>query len=258
MRAITPNRSGRPQPSMESRVAVVTGAGSGIGLATVEELLSAGLTVAATDLDPEPLSALVEAWGEDRIYVGAMNVIERTSIDRSAAAILEVFGRVDILVNSAGVFEPTPALTMDETSMLHLLNVNLCGMLRCTAVFGAIMADQKEGRIINIASLSGVAGAALGSVYAASKGGVIAASRSAARELADKGITVNVVLPGYCDTPMLVSNKALVEHFVVPRIPLKRVASADEVAETILFLATCRTNYMTGSILTIDGGIHAG
>lgn len=242
----------------QGRRAVVSGAGKGIGRAAVRGLAAAGFRVAATDLEPVPLDVFGVEPGAEEILSLAMDVSDRASVDRAAVEVGNAWGGVDLLVNNAGVFAQTPALTMDEESMLHLLQVNLCGTLRCTAAFGGLMSAQGGGRIVNIASISGITGAALASVYAASKAGVLAATRSAARELAAAGIVVTALAPGYCETAMLAPHKELVERFVVPRIPLGRVASAEEVAEWVVFLATCATGYQTGGVITLDGGISSG
>ena len=238
------------------KVAVVTGAARGIGRAVVEWLVSRGFDLAATDLDPSPPGP--EAAGDARVLRLAMDVTDAEAIVRASRVIVAELGRVDLLVNNAGVFARTPACDLREDTMTRILDVNLGGTLRCTSVFGALMADYGGGRIVNIASVSGLTGAALASVYAASKGGIIAATRSAARELADRGITVCALAPGYCDTDMLGPERATVDRLVTPRIPKRRVASASEVAEMVGLLATASTDYITGSVVTMDGGITSG
>lgn len=224
-----------------SRVAVVTGAAGGLGSAIVRALRSARFQVVATD-------------------VAEMDVTDPAAVQAVASGL----ERVDVLVNAAGVFARTPALGWDEGAALRMVQVNLLGALRCTAAFGAVMARQPaprrgpRGRIVNVSSVSGLTGAAVGSVYAATKAGLIAATRSAARELAPHGIVVNAVAPGFCDTEMLAADRALVQAFTVPRIPLRRLGRPDEVAEAVRFLATCRTDYLTGAVLTLDGGLSVG
>jgi len=247
----------RENKKTDAPIVVVTGAGSGIGSAVVHGLLEYGCHAAASDISLPALRALEESVkNTGRLHVFEMDVGSRASVEKTAQDIRERFGGVDVLVNNAGIIRRTPVLRMEEEDMREILNVNLQGTLRCTAVFGSIMARRGQGRIINISSVSGLGGAALASVYAASKAGIIAATRSAARELADKGITVNAVAPGYCDTPMMASDKKMIETFVVPKIPVKRTARPEEVAEVVVFLATCKTGYLTGSIITMDGGIN--
>lgn len=234
---------------------MVTGASRGIGAAVVRGLLNAGLDVVATDREPIPPEGPVQGR---HVVARAMDVADRAAVDRIAAEVEETFGRLDVLVNNAGIFRQTPALRLDEDLLQRIVDVNLCGTLRCTAAFGSIMARHGGGRIINMASISGLGGAALASVYAATKGGMIAATRSAARELAPHGIVVNAVAPGYCDTAMMTQHKALIERFMVPHIPLRRVATVDDVTEVVVFLATSASTYMTGSVFTLDGGISSG
>jgi 3-oxoacyl-[acyl-carrier protein] reductase len=242
-----------------SRVAVITGAAGGIGAAVVTRLLRAGLRVAATDLSIETLRRSPAGDAEDSVLrCFAFDVAEPDQVNTAARAIDEAFGRVDVLVTCAGIFDRTPALRPSADLIDRILSVNLQGALYCTAAFGPIMARGGSGRIIHISSVSAVTGAALAGAYAASKAGLVAATRSHARELARHGIAVNAILPGFCDTPMAASGRAMLERFTVPRVPLGRLAHPDEVAEVAEFLATCRTSYLTGATITIDGGLGIG
>ncbi|MEK7705232.1 MAG: SDR family oxidoreductase [Myxococcota bacterium] len=253
----------RPAPQPEgseprgepTRVAVVTGAARGIGRAIVDDLALAGLHVVATDRDLVGIEGIVH---ERVVAAQAMDVTDAAEVERCATSVVARFGRIDVLVNNAGVFHQTPALAIDEANLREILDVNLAGALRCTAAFGRVMARNGGGRIINIASVSAITGAALACVYAASKAGLIAATRSAARELAPHGITVNAVAPGYTDTAMLTPYKALVERFAAGRIPLARFATPTDVAEVVTFLATAPGGYLTGSVITLDGGMSSG
>jgi NAD(P)-dependent dehydrogenase (short-subunit alcohol dehydrogenase family) len=245
---------------MTQRVAVVTGAAGGIGAAVVARLLENQYAVVATDVDAGALEELLRlhaAKGE--LCVCPMDVTNVESVRKvREEVVLARFGRVDALVNNAGTFCRTPALMIEEERMQCILNINLMGVLRCTSIFGCAMAHNGGGRIVHVASIAGVTGAALASVYAASKAGVIAAAQSAARELAPRKIAVNVVAPGFCDTPMLGPERATVERFTVPRIPAGRVARPEEVAEAVWFFACFPTPYLTGCVLTLDGGLSVG
>jgi 3-oxoacyl-[acyl-carrier protein] reductase len=242
-----------------SRVAVVTGAGGGIGRELVAGLLGLGFSVAATDVDSEALAGFhVSDDQSPRLDRIVMDVCDRAQAQRVAETVCSTRGGVDVLINNAGLFRKSSLLAQDDTIARRIIDVNLIGAMICMSVFGAVMSRRRLGRIINIASIAGITGAVISPAYAASKAGLIAATRSAARELADHGITVNAIAPGYCDTPMLAPDKEMVQAFTVPRIPMKRVASPAEVAEVALFLATCRTTYMAGSVLTLDGGLHVG
>lgn len=236
----------------EIRVALVTGADGGIGRSVVRALREAGLQVVATD------RRFGESGHSDPDVIRhPMDVTRPESVQRVARRLAEEQGRLDVLVNSAGVFERTPVLALDEEALHRVLEVNLCGTLRCIAHLGALMAEGGGGRIINIASISALTGAPLGSVYAASKAGVVAVTRSLVRELAPRNIWVCAVLPGFCETPLLVEDP-LFRQFVLPRIPAGRLARPEEVAEVVRFLATCQTDYLSGAMVTVDGGLSVG
>ena len=210
-------------------VAVVTGSAGTLGRAIVTALRESNFTVVATD-------ARVPEEG-DRRKVPAdlwlpLDVRRMQTIERAKEVVIEKYGRVDVLVNNAGVFLRAHAVTLDEKKLEEILDVNLKGTLRCTAVFGAHMAQKGGGRVVNIASLGGErgSGSPLATAYAASKGGVIAATASLARELGPHGIRVNAVAPG--------------------RI--------EDIVELVAFLATCPFDYVNGTTLRADGGFSAG
>jgi NAD(P)-dependent dehydrogenase (short-subunit alcohol dehydrogenase family) len=238
-----------------ARVAIVTGAAGGIGVAVVAALLSRGMRVVATDIRLERLDSLGDHPGLTR---HALDVTVAKEVYAVADRVFAEHGRMDALVTAAGVFARTPATALDEQVMRQILSVNLEGALRCTSAMGARMAEAGGGRIVHVASVSAVGGAALASVYAASKAGLIAAARSAARELGPRGVRVNVVSPGIIDTEMLAPDRALAERFVIPRIPAGRLGLSSEVADLIAFLATTAPDYMTGSVMTLDGGLTVG
>ena len=241
------------------RVAVVTGAAGGLGSAITQTLLLNNFKVVATDLQDKLAGIKDQTYANHpNLSMIAMNVGERSSVEEAYKQILSIHSRVDVLINNAGIFERTPIPTLSESALERIINVNLSGTLRCMSVFSRAMIQQKEGRIINIASIAAERGAALASVYSAAKAGVVAATYSAAREFSDSGITVNAVLPGYCDTPMLLEEKALVERFILPKIPKGRLGNPDEIGEVVLFLATCKADYLTGSVIRMDGGMTVG
>jgi 3-oxoacyl-[acyl-carrier protein] reductase len=242
----------------EPGVAVVTGAAGGIGRAVVRRLLDAGLRVVATDVSEEALRELAQAReAQPRLACEVMDVADVDSIRAAAARVDAAFHRVDVLVTCAGVFQQISALKDDAAAVERVLRVNLTGTLHTTTHFGALMA-RTGGRIVHVSSIAGHTGAALAGPYAASKAGMVALTQSHARELAPHGISVNAVLPGYVDTAMAAPMRATLHQFVVPRIPLRRFAQPDEVAEVIGFLATCKTQYLTGAAIPIDGGLHVG
>jgi NAD(P)-dependent dehydrogenase (short-subunit alcohol dehydrogenase family) len=239
-----------------AKVAVVTGAGGGIGRAISAALLGRGFVVVATDSSSAALDGLPD--GPGRLIRQRMDVRCRAEVEAVAGRLAADPGGVSVLVSNAGVFRKGPLLGLDEAATRDVVDVNLLGTLWCLSAFGSVMAQRGAGRIITIASIAGVTGAALSVAYAASKAGVIAATRSAARELGSRGVSVVAVAPGPCDTPMLAADRILVERFVVPRVPLGRVAQPEEVAEVVAFLAASDTSYFNGAVLTFDGGLHVG
>lgn len=242
----------------EYRVAVVTGAAGGIGRALLDRLLRAGWRVAALDHDEAALAELATSVAPAYLRCFPVDVGDAAQVAAAAAAVDTELSRVDALVTCAGVFARTPALRPDPALFERVLRVNLQGVANATASFGALMARAKTGRIVHVASAAAHSGAALAGAYAASKAGVVALTKSHARELADVGIAVNAVLPGFVDTPMTAPNRAMLERFVLPRVPVGRLGQADEIAEVVEFLMTCRSGYLTGATILVDGGLHAG
>ncbi len=240
----------------EPLVAVVTGAAGGIGAAVAARLALRGMRVVAMDIDADRLR---EACGEGgaSMHPLVVDVSDPAAVERAAEDVVTALGPAAVLVSSAGVFARTPALGSYE-AMHRLLAVNLEGAVYLTRAFGSQMATRGYGRIVHVASIAASTGAAAASVYAASKAGLVALTRSHARELAGLGIAVNAVLPGYTRTAMTAADEGMLDVFVVPRIPLKRLAMPDEIAEVVELLATCETPYLTGAAIEIDGGLHVG
>jgi 3-oxoacyl-[acyl-carrier protein] reductase len=245
----------------EPRAAVVTGAAGGIGAAVVVRLRARGMPVAALDSSADRLAALRAKLADSdgpplRTY--AVDVGDAAALLAVAEQVASAFGNPAALVTSAGIFARTPAFGGRAGRAEEILRTNLSGVLHATAAFGPLLARGGGGRIVHVASIAAVTGAALGAAYAASKAGVVAVTRSHARELAADGIAVNAVLPGYVDTAMAAPERAALMRFVVPRVPLKRLAEPDEIAEVVAFLATCSTPYLTGAALIVDGGQTCG
>jgi len=237
-------------------VAVVTGAAGGIGAAVAARLALRGMRVVAIDIDEERLTASC-GEGAAQMHPLVVDVSDPDAVARAADDVATALGPAAILVSSAGVFARTPALGPSD-AMRRILAVNLEGAVHLTRSFGAHMVKRGHGRIVHVASIAASTGAAAASVYAASKAGLVALTRSHARELAGHGIAVNAVLPGYTRTAMTAPDEGMLDVFVVPRIPLKRLAVPDEIAEVVEMLATCATPYLTGAAIEVDGGLHVG
>lgn len=236
----------------------MTGAGRGLGRAVVRALAEAGADIALLARSAEELAEAareVEALGR-RALALPTDVTDEQAVEEAAEAVLEDFGRVDVLVNNAGIAKVGPLLDLDLAALRQVLDVNVVGMFLCCRAFGAHMVAAQYGRIINLASISGLEGDADLSAYSASKGAVIAFTRAMAAEWARHGVTVNALAPGYFRTGL--NENALDDPVVgtklLRRIPLRRVGRPEELGPLVTYLASDASAFMTGSILVIDGG----
>jgi len=246
---------------LAGRVALVTGAGRGIGAAIASQLAADGAVVAVCDRDPETARATADAvsaaGGGTAVAIG-MDVTDPASIKRAVTEVQERLGPIDILVNNAGIDVIAPFLDSTESDWRRVVAVNLEGTIRCTREVVAGMAERHSGTVISIASDAGKVGSSGEAVYSATKGGIIAFSKTLARELAASGITVNCVCPGPTDTALLgqmaEANPRLRES-LERGIPLRRVAQPEEIAGAVAFLAGPRAAYITGQALSVSGGL---
>jgi 3-oxoacyl-[acyl-carrier protein] reductase len=242
-----------------SPVAIVTGAARGIGFSTATELARKGFRIALADVDEAALDVAGQRIGE--LGVGWMLLAGDTSdfvgVQRDAALVLERFGRMDVLVNNAGMSQPRRLLDITEQEWDRTIDVNLKSCFNwCKAVAPAMLA-RGAGRVVNVSSVSARTGGAASAVskfaYCASKAGVLGLTRGLAKELAPH-ITVNAVCPGSIETGMTSALIASNREAIVQSIPLGRVGTPEDVAAVIVFLATVEPNYLTGEIIDVDGG----
>lgn len=237
---------------------LITGAAGGIGLATVHRFLTRGCKVFAADLSEEGLGELqrkfAEPAGRGALVPVKLDLSSPNDIERALAVMQSEAADVDILINCAGIFQITPFLQMHDEQFMAVLNVNLLGAFRVAQAAARSMAPRKRGRIINVGSIAGLKGAPGAAHYAASKGALRALSATMAVELAAHNIQVNLVTPGYVDTPMLGESSNALRALAAWRVPMKRLASPDDVAEVICMLALLDTPYLTGSEVVVDGG----
>jgi 3-oxoacyl-[acyl-carrier protein] reductase len=231
--------------------AIVTGGNRGIGRAVVETFVAAGARVAAMARSPEPPDSNGAA-----IFSIAVDVRDRSSVERAVAAAEEKLGPIDVLVNAAGIIERTPFLDLTEQRWQEVIETNLGGMFRMSQVVAASMIRRRSGRIINIASNNALGGSPGHQAYDASKAGVVGLTRSMAVELAPHGVWVNAVAPGWTRTDMAMAalGQPGEEDRVCRELPSRRIAEPRDIAEAVLWLATETTRFMVGSILVIDGG----
>lgn len=246
---------------LTGKVALVTGASSGIGRASALALSEQGakVVVAARRLDRlQALVAEIKNHGKDALAV-QMDVLKKSDIDNAVASTVKTFGRLDILLNNAGVGTLSPALEMTEEIWDQVLNTNLRAYFLVAQAAGREMVKNKWGRIISIASiLSGGVGTGMsGAVsYCASKGGVVAMTEALADEFALQGITVNAIGPGFIETEMTKQVQDMPDFYkaLLARIPMARFGKAEEIAAVVAFLASNEASYTTGATLYVDGG----
>ncbi len=243
---------------LTGKVAVVTGASRGIGRAISEMLARQGALVALTDVLGDAVGQaaheVVASGGKAEGY--AMDVTDTAGVQATIGKILERHSRVDILVNNAGIVRDNVALRLKREDWDVVLNVNLSGTFTCTQAVLRAMMRQRGGRIINISSVVGQMGNAGQSNYAASKAGIIGFSKSLARELAVRGITVNVVAPGLIDTDMTRGLPESVRNEWASKVPIGRLGTADDVASAVCFLATDEASYISGQVLAVNGAMY--
>ena len=243
---------------MPSTVAIVTGAGRGIGEAIARRLARDGARVACvsrTEANASRTADSINSASADAALPYAVDVADHQAVAALCERILADFGRVDILVNNAGLTRDGLALRMSEEDWDLVLDTNLKGAFNFIQGVMRPMVRQRSGRIINISSVAGLAGNAGQANYSASKAGLLGLTKSLALELASRSITVNAVAPGFIGTDMTVGLSDAVKANVLQKIPLGRFGEPDEIASAVAFLAGPEGGYITGQVLTIDGGM---
>lgn len=244
---------------LENRVAIVTGGGQGIGRAVCLRFAKEGAAVAVADIAFDAarnMAAEIETAGGKALPI-EVNVTDKESVKAMVNACLDKFGKLDILINNAGINRDTFIIRMTEEHWDQVMQVNLKGTFLCSQAVILYMKKNKWGRIVNTASI-----AALGNIgqanYSASKAGVIAFTKTLALEVAGYNINVNCVAPGATMTPMFESVQDKMKEFYLQKIPLKRFADPDEIAKVHLFLASEEASYITGQTIFVDGGLSIG
>ncbi len=243
---------------LKGKVALVTGSARGIGAAVAKRFAAEGATVVinyhgSVKAADDVLQEITQAGGSGMIY--QCDVSDFTACEKMVQDIMTFFGRIDILVNNAGIVRDGLLMKMSEQDFDDVIRVNLKGAFNCTRHISRIMLKQKSGCMINLSSIVGLSGNAGQANYAASKAGIIGLTKSTAKELASRGITVNAIAPGYIDTDMTKKLSEHVKEQVLEKIPLRKMGTVQDIADIALMLATKTGSYLTGQVISVDGGM---
>lgn len=245
-------------PKLEGKVALVTGGSRGIGRAIVKALADEGASMAINYQQNEKAArealGMVEAEGGRGIIVRA-DVADRQSCDRMILETIDYYGRIDILINNAGITRDNIMVMMKQEEWEDVININLTGVFNCCqAIIRPLLKQKSGGRIVNISSIAGIYGNSGQANYAASKAGVIALTKSLSKELGSRGITVNAIAPGFIETEMTAQLSDRIQKESLKRIPLGKIGKPEDVAAAVLFFVA-DADYITGQVLPVDGGL---
>ena len=243
----------------ENKIVLVTGAGRGIGASIAKRFASEGAEVIVNysgndGAAQKTVDEITATGGQAQKYKCSVNDSE--SVKVMIDEIIKEFGRIDILVNNAGITKDGLMLRMTDEDFDRVIDVNLKGTFNCTKYVSKYMLKQKSGKIINISSVVGLSGNAGQVNYSASKAGIIGITKSAAKELSSRGITVNAVAPGYVDTDMTKVLSDNIRNEILKNIPLQRMGNVEDISNCVAFLASEDASYITGQVISVDGGMH--
>ena len=240
--------------NFKDKVVVVTGSARGIGRRIAERFAEQGARAVISDLDQGEVDKVAARIGEQTIGI-AVDVANSEAVTKLFDQTLERFGQVDIVINNAGITRDSLMIRMDEKDWDMVLDINLKGAFLVTKTAGKIMMKQRSGRIVNISSIVGLSGNAGQSNYSASKAGLIGLTKSAAKELAPRGITVNAVAPGYILTEMTKGLPEAAQQEFLSKALVRRAGEPDDIVSAVLFLSSEEASYITGQVLAVDGGL---
>lgn len=244
---------------LNDRVAIVTGGARGIGKKICETFLVEGASVYIFDVNPEEGTRTIgefhSAYKNGRIFFSKVDITDEKSVEQAIEKIIEAEGKVDILVNNAGITRDNLILRMSLEDWKKVIDINLTGAFICSRHTVRFMIKNRSGKIINISSIVGVHGNAGQSNYSSSKAGIIGLTKTLAKELASRNILVNAIAPGYIETEMTEKLSDSIKQKLIEQIPTGRLGSVDDVAKTALFLASDDSNYITGTVINLDGGM---
>ncbi|MBU2563407.1 MAG: 3-oxoacyl-[acyl-carrier-protein] reductase [Actinobacteria bacterium] len=243
---------------LKDRVAIITGGARGIGKKISQTFLKEGASVYIFDVNQEEgartVGELQPAY-DGKVIFFKVDITDEKSVEQSIEKIIEAEGRIDILVNNAGITRDNLILRMSLEDWKKVIDINLTGAFICSKHTVKYMVKNRSGKIINISSIVGVHGNAGQSNYSSSKAGIIGLTKTLARELAGRNILVNAIAPGYIETEMTKKLSDKIKEKLMEQIPTGRLGSVDDVAKTALFLASDDSNYITGTVINLDGGM---
>ncbi len=242
--------------NLKNKVAVITGASRGIGLEIAKTFHKNGAKIVITDIDEKTLYTANKDFNDSKNVLSVIsNVSNADSIKNMVKKTIEKFDKIDILVNCAGITRDNLIIRMKETDWDNVIDTNLKSVFLTSKIVGRYMMKEKSGNIINISSVVGITGNAGQTNYSASKAGIIGMTKSLAKEFASRNIRVNAIAPGFIDTKMTRNLKNKAREQLIDAILLKRLGTTNDVANSALFLASSLSDYITGQILVVDGGM---
>jgi 3-oxoacyl-[acyl-carrier protein] reductase len=241
---------------LQGKIAIVTGGSNGIGKAAVHRLISEGAVVVNFDINAANRVDLESEYNIDsqRYYFYQLSTGESDLVQKAVTDVMSKLGRIDILVNNAGILRDASLLKMTDEQWNEVINVNLTGVFNCTRKIAPHMVAGGGGKIINLSSIVALYGNFGQTNYTAAKAGVVAMTKTWARELGRKNINVNAIAPGFIQTDILKDMPIEILNTMVDKVPLKRMGTADDVANLICFLASSESDYINGAVISIDGG----
>ncbi len=239
----------------ENKVVMVTGGAAGIGRVTAENFAREGARIAICDVNPEAGQAAAKALGPEATFT-QVDVASTEAVSDWVDAVFDKYGQIDVLVNNAGITRDGLIMRMKEEDWDAVIGVNLKSAFNCIKAVSKIMVKQRSGRIINLASVVGVMGNPGQANYVASKAGMIGLTKTVAKELGARGITVNAVAPGFIETDMTAVLSDKVKEAMLATIPLQRAGTPQDVADAITFLASGQAAYITGQVIHVTGGMY--
>ncbi len=242
--------------NLESKVAIVTGGAQGIGEAICRRIHESGARVVVADIDEERARVVAEELGQpDRSIAVGVDVSNWESVREMVDTTVERFSTIDVLINNAGIARDNILVRMKEKDWDDVLNVNLKGVFFCMKAILPIMMKKRSGKVINISSVVAIIGNPGQANYSAAKSGIIGLTKSTAREVASRGITVNAIAPGFIETAMTEKLSSAAKEMFLQNIPLGRGGTPDDISKVVLFLASDLSDYITGQVIHVDGGM---